>query len=96
VRLKRLAELVKRLNLGLPSRQTINRTGRTHSERRGAHLNPDEYLNQDVKRHIRALHERPNSKPGLKDTLTAFLRGRADQPEIVRRYFQASHLQYAA
>jgi transposase len=60
------------------------------------HLNPDEYLNQDVKRHIRALHERPHSKPGLKDTLTAFLRGRADRPEIVRSYFRASHVQYAA
>lgn len=27
------------------------------------HLNPDEYLNQDVKRHIRSLDERPASKP---------------------------------
>ena len=33
------------------------------------HLNPDEYLNQDVKRHIRSLHDRPASKPALKDTL---------------------------
>ena len=60
------------------------------------HLNPDEYLNQDVKRHIRALHERPANKPGLKDTLTAFLQGRADRPEIVRSYFRAPHVQYAA
>jgi transposase len=60
------------------------------------HLNPDEYLNQDVKRHIRALHERPTSKPGLKDTLTAFLHGRAQRPEIVRSYFRVSHVQYAA
>ncbi|HEX4345495.1 MAG TPA: IS630 family transposase [Solirubrobacteraceae bacterium] len=59
------------------------------------HLNPDEYLNQDVKRHIRALHERPASKPGLKDTLTRFLDGRAALPEIVRRYFDAPEVQYA-
>jgi len=60
------------------------------------HLNPDEYLNQDVKRHMRALHERPTSKPGLKDTLTRFLDGRCGRPDIVRNYFQASHVRYAA
>jgi len=59
------------------------------------HLNPDEYLNQDVKRHIRALHERPSTKPGLKDTLTSFLGLRQSQPEIVRNYFNAPEIQYA-
>src|ERR1035438_4373172 len=59
------------------------------------HLNPDEYLNQDVKRHMRALHQRPTSKPGLKDTLTSFLGLRQSQPEIVRNYFNAPHVQYA-
>lgn len=59
------------------------------------HLNPDEYLNQDVKRHIRSLHERPASKPALKDTLTSFLGLRAGQPEIVRNYFNAPEVQYA-
>ena len=59
------------------------------------HLNPDEYLNQDVKRHIRALHERPTTKPGLKDTLTSFLGLRQSQPEIVRNYFNAPEIQYA-
>jgi len=59
------------------------------------HLNPDEYLNQDVKRHVRALHERPTTKPGLKDTLTSFLGLRQTQPETVRRYFDAPHVQYA-
>jgi len=51
-------------------------------------LNPDEYLNQDVKRHMRALHERPSTKPGLKDTLTSFLGLRQSQPEIVRNYLR--------
>lgn len=59
------------------------------------HLNPDEYLNQDVKRHIRALPERPSTKPGLKDTLTSFLGLRASQPQIVRNYFNAPEVQYA-
>lgn len=59
-------------------------------------LNPDEYLNQDVKRHMRALHERPTSKQGLKDTLTSFLGLRRSQPQIVRNYFKAPHVQYAA
>ncbi len=59
------------------------------------HLNPDEYLNQDVKRHMRALHERPTDKTGLKDTLTSFLGLRRSQPEIVRNYFNAPEIQYA-
>ncbi len=59
------------------------------------HLNPDEYLNQDVKRHMRALHERPSTKPALKDTLTSFLGLRQSQPEIVRNYFNAPEIQYA-
>jgi transposase len=58
-------------------------------------LNPDEYLNQDVKRHMRALHERPTSKPGLKQVLTSFLDRRRGQPEVVRNYFNAPHVQYA-
>ena len=60
------------------------------------HLNPDEYLNQDVKRHLRALHPRPLSKPGLKDALTSFLENRRLTPQIVRNYFQAPDVQYAA
>lgn len=59
------------------------------------HLNPDEYLNQDVKRHVRSLRERPSTKPGLKDTLTSFLGLRTSQPEIVRNYFNAPDVQYA-
>lgn len=59
------------------------------------HLNPDEYVNQDVKRHVRSLTERPASKPALKDTLTRFLAGRAALPDVVRRYFEAPEVQYA-
>lgn len=59
-------------------------------------LNPDEYLNQDVKRHMRQLHPRPVDKPGLKAELRRFLRRRQRQPHIVRSYFQAPEIKYAA
>jgi transposase len=59
-------------------------------------LNPDEYLNQDVKRHVRQLHPRPVDKPGLKDELRRFLRRRQRQPQIVRNYFDAAEVTYAA
>ena len=59
-------------------------------------LNPDEYLNQDVKRHMRQLHPRPVDKPGLKDAIRKFLCGRQRQPNIVRNYFRAPEIRYAA
>jgi transposase len=59
-------------------------------------LNPDEYLNQDVKRHMRQLHPRPVDKPGLRDAIRKFLRGRQRQPNIVRNYFSAPEIRYAA
>ncbi|MHB2001651.1 MAG: IS630 family transposase [Solirubrobacteraceae bacterium] len=59
-------------------------------------LNPDEYLNQDVKRHMRQLHPRPTDKPFLKDTIRAFLHRRQRQPHIVTNYFQAPAVKYAA
>jgi hypothetical protein len=36
-------------------------------------LNPDEFLNQDVKRHLRELHPRPADKPSLTKTLRRVL-----------------------
>jgi hypothetical protein len=65
-------------------------------ERRGVRIPPATRLNQDVKRHLRALHPRPLSKPGLKDALTSFLENRRLTPQIVRNYFQAPDVQYAA
>jgi len=59
-------------------------------------LNPDEYLNQDVKRHMRQLHPRPTDKPSLKATVRAFLHRRQRQPQIVSNYFQAPAVKYAA
>lgn len=59
-------------------------------------LNPDEYLNQDVKRHMRQLHPRPVDKPGLKDQIRRFLHRRQRQPHVVRNYFLAPEIKYAA
>ncbi|MCA1698990.1 MAG: IS630 family transposase [Actinobacteria bacterium] len=59
-------------------------------------LNPDEYLNQDLKRHMRELHPRPTDKPGLKAQIRAFLHRRQKQPQIVCNYFKAPHAAYAA
>jgi transposase len=59
-------------------------------------LNPDEYLNQDVKRHMRARHPRPVDRPALKDEIRRFLRRRQRQPQVVRNYFKAPEISYAA
>lgn len=59
-------------------------------------LNPDEHLNQDVKRHMRELHPRPVDKPTLKTALRSFLHRRQRQPHIVRNYFKAPHVIYAS
>lgn len=60
------------------------------------HLNPDEYLNQDLKRHMRQLYPRPADKPSLKDAVHNFLLKRKRQPTIVRNYFRERHVAYAA
>ena len=59
-------------------------------------LNPDEYLNQDLKRHIRQLHPRPVDKRSLVTELRRFLHRRQRQPRIVSNYFLATHVTYAA
>ena len=58
-------------------------------------LNPDELLNQDLKRHMRQLHPRPTDKPGLGSAVRSFLHRRQRQPHIVRNYFKAPHVAYA-
>jgi transposase len=59
-------------------------------------LNPDELLNQDLKRHMRELHPRPTDKPSLTTAIRSFLHRRQRQPNIVRNYFKAPHVTYAA
>jgi transposase len=59
-------------------------------------LNPDEHLNQDVKRHMREIHPKPTDKPTLRSELARFLHRRQRQPQIVRAYFQEASVRYAA
>lgn len=59
-------------------------------------LNPDEQLNQDVKRHMRELYPKPTDKTTLRTELARFLHRRQRQPKIVSAYFQESSVRYAA
>ncbi len=59
-------------------------------------LNPDEQLNQDVKRHMREVHPKPTDKTTLRTELARFLHRRQRQPKIVRAYFRAASVRYAA
>lgn len=58
-------------------------------------LNPDEYLNNDVKANV---HRRamPRNKEELKANVRQHLRKIARSPKRVRSYFQAKHIRYAA
>ncbi len=58
-------------------------------------LNPDELLNQDVKTNA-VRKKRAANKHELKRNLIGYLRGRQKRPDLVRRYFQAKHVRYAA
>ena len=58
-------------------------------------LNPDEYLNQDVKSNALG-RQRPRHPAELLGTVRASLRSRQRRPAHVRSYFQAAPVQYAA
>jgi transposase len=58
-------------------------------------LNPDELLNQDVKTNA-VRKKRAANKEQLKRNLIGYLRNRQKRPELVRRYFHAKHVRYAA
>jgi len=58
-------------------------------------LNPDEYLNQDVKANAVAT-QRPRDAAELEASLRSYLRATQKRPELVRRYFQAEPVRYAA
>ncbi|WP_433272694.1 IS630 family transposase [Actinosynnema sp. CS-041913] len=57
-------------------------------------LNPDELLNADLKRNVNA--SRAHNVDRLAHQTRRFLRRRQHQPHIVRGYFQAPHVRYAA
>lgn len=57
-------------------------------------LNPDELLNQDVKR--AALRQRrPKNVIALKGDVRAYLFSTQKRPDVIRRYFEERHVQYA-
>ena len=58
-------------------------------------LNPDEYLNQDVKANAVG-RRRSRDKRELLQNVRGYLRSTQRQPDIVQRYFQASQVRYAA
>lgn len=58
-------------------------------------LNPDELLNQDVKTNA-VRKKRATNKEELKRNLVGYLLGRQKRPDLVRRYFEAKHVRYAA
>ena len=58
-------------------------------------MNPDEYLNQDVKSNALGCR-RPASRGELIAGVRSYLRGTQRQQEIVKRYFRAKLVRYAA
>lgn len=58
-------------------------------------LNPDEYLNNDVKTNAVG-RQRPATKPELIANLQEYLRDTQRRPNIIRNYFRAEPVQYAA
>ena len=58
-------------------------------------LNPDEYLNNDVKSNAVG-RRRPSTKEELKSNLSSYLRSTQRQPAIVKSYFRAKRVRYAA
>lgn len=57
-------------------------------------LNPDELLNHDVKQGMSK--SRPTNRQEMKAALRSHLHRRQKQPEVVRNFFKAKHVRYAA
>ena len=58
-------------------------------------LNPDEYLNQDVKSNALG-RQRPPDQPTMMGDVRSYLWSTQRQPRIVRSYFHAQLVRYAA
>ena len=58
-------------------------------------LNPDEYLNRDVKASL-AEKKRPRTAKALKADVVAHLSARKNEPESVRRLFHKKEVRYSA
>ncbi len=58
-------------------------------------LNPDEFLNQDVKSNAMG-RRRPPDIVTMRKNVSGYLRGRQRQPHIVRNYFKHEIVRYAS
>lgn len=58
-------------------------------------LNPQEYVNQDVKTNIIG-KKRPINKAQMRTNVEDFMNGRKNDKKQVRKYFHVSHVRYAA
>lgn len=58
-------------------------------------LNPDEYLNQDVKTNALG-RERPKDRAEMIGNIRSYLRSTQRQPAVVKRFFEAEEVAYAA
>jgi transposase len=58
-------------------------------------LNPDEYLNNDVKSNAVG-RKRPSSQPEMISNVRGYLRSTQKMPETIRNYFHAKPVRYAA
>ncbi len=58
-------------------------------------LNPDELLNQDVKTHGLG-KSRPVNRTELVKTVRSHLHRRQKQPQVIKNFFQETHVRYAA
>jgi hypothetical protein len=61
----------------------------------GPDLNPDEYLNNDVKSNAVG-RRRARDKADLKANVSAYLRSTQKRPDVVKRFFKEPHVKYAA
>ena len=58
-------------------------------------LNPQEYVNQDVKTNIIG-KKRPINKTQMRANVEDFMNGRKNDRKQVQKYFHVSHVRYAA
>lgn len=58
-------------------------------------LNPQEYVNQDVKSNVIGKH-RPINKGQMKDNVNGFMNNRKKDKKQVKKYFHEKHVRYAA
>ena len=57
--------------------------------------NPDEYLNNDLKRNVNRKHI-PLTNPELQSNLRSYLKTSQNKPHHIKKFFEAENVKYAA